>query len=92
MRFTRKGVVMIMSVYLSARTICGKLEHWQAESSYWQTSNYARNKKNKRHLLKPFSYKVMTIYMTHGHCFQTLEDSWGQLVLFPITPNEKEVW
>ena len=30
-------------------------------------------------LLKPFGYKVMTIYITHGFCFQTREDSWAQL-------------
>ena len=29
--------------------------------------------------LKPFGYKVMTIYVTRGYCFQTWEDSWGQL-------------
>ena len=29
--------------------------------SYWQTSNYTRNQTNKKCLLKPFGYKVMTI-------------------------------
>ena len=28
-----------------------------------------------RLLLKPFGYRVMTIYITHGCCFQTWEDS-----------------
>ena len=29
--------------------------------------------------LKPFGYKLMTIYITHSYCFQTWEDSCGHL-------------
>ena len=47
--------------------------------SLWQTSNYTRIKNNNKLLLKPFGLKVMTIYIIHGYCFQTWEDSWGQL-------------
>ena len=57
----------------------GKLRTLTAQTSYWQTSNYTRNKNNNRVLLKPFGYKVMTIYITHGYGFQTWEDSLGQL-------------
>ena len=35
------------------------------------TSDYTRNKTNNRLLLKPFGYKVMTIYIAYGYCFQT---------------------
>ena len=51
--------------------------------SLWKTTNiggwdkllanfklYTRNKNVKKHLLKPFSYKVRTIYITH-HYYQT---------------------
>ena len=50
-----------------------------APTSYWLTSNYTRIKNNKRLLLKPFGYKVITIFITHSYCFQTWEDSWGHL-------------
>ena len=48
-----------------------------ARTSCWQTSNYTRIYNDKRLLLKPFGYKVITVYVTHGYCFQTWEDSWG---------------
>ena len=56
-----------------------KLRTLVAPTSYWQTSNYTRIKNNKRLLLKPFGYKVITIFITHGYCFQTWEESWGHL-------------
>ena len=70
---------MYVSVCLSVRKKLGKLQTLTAQTSYWQTSNYTRIKNNNRLLLKPFGYKVMTIYITHGYCFQTWEDSWAQL-------------
>ena len=60
-----------MSVCLSVCKFLGKLQTLGAQRSYWQTSNYTRNKNNKRLLLKPFDYKVMTIYITHGYCLHT---------------------
>ena len=45
-------------------------------TSYWQTSNYTSNKNHKTFLLKPFSYKVMTSYITDGYCFQTPGDEY----------------
>ena len=59
--------------------ILGKLRPLVAPTSYRQSSNYTSIKNNKRFLLKPFGYKVITIYITHGYCFQTGEDSWGHL-------------
>ena len=47
--------------------ILGKLQTLTTQMSYWQT------------FAKPFRYKVMTIYITHSYCFQTWDDSWGQL-------------
>ena len=73
----RKGMVIILC--LSVRKKLGKLQTLTAQTSYWQTSNYTRIKNNNRLLLKPFGYKVMTIYITHGFCFQPWEDSWAQL-------------
>ena len=52
----------------------GKIQILMAQMSYLQTSSYMRNKNNNRCLLKPFGYKVMTVYITQGY-----EDSWGQL-------------
>ena len=65
-------------------SICLQKKWWKlgtlaARMSYWQTSNYTRIKNNKRLLLKPFGYKVMKIYFTHGYYFQTWEDTGGQL-------------
>ena len=79
----RKGMVIILCVCLSVcvRKKLAKLQTLTAQTSYWQTSNYTRIKNNNRLLLKPFGYKVMTIYITHGFCFQTWEDSWAQLQL-----------
>ena len=71
----QKGMVIILcvcvSVCVSVRKKLGKLQTLTAQTSYWQTSNYTRMKNNNRLLLKPFGYKVMTIYITHGFCFQT---------------------
>ena len=66
-------MVIILSVYvcLSVRKNLGKLGILAARTSYWQTSNYTKIKNNNRLSLKPFAYKVMTIYTTHGYCFQT---------------------
>ena len=64
---------------LCVRQILGNLRILVAPTSYWQTSNYTRIKNNNRLLLKPFGYKVMTIFITHGYCFQTWEDSWEHL-------------
>ena len=68
-----------MCVCVCVRTILGKLRTLVAPMSYWQTSNYTRIKNDKRHLLKPFGYNVITVFITHGYCFQTWEDSWGHL-------------
>ena len=70
-------VSVCVYIYMCVRKFLEKLQTLASRTSYWQTSNYTRNKNNKR--LKPFGYKVMTIYVTHGYCFQTWEDSWGQL-------------
>ena len=75
----RKGMVIILCICVSFRKKLEKLQTLTAQTSYWQTSNYTRIKNNNRHLLKPFGYKVMTIYITHVYCFQTSEDSWGRL-------------
>ena len=80
----QKGMVIILCVCnlyvcLSVRKFLGKLQTLVAQMSYWQTSNYTRIKNTHRRLLKSFGYKVMTIYITHGYCFQTGEDSLGQL-------------
>ena len=56
------------------RKILGKLRTLVASRSYCQTLNYTRIKNNKRLLLKPSSYKVITIFITYGYCFQTWED------------------
>ena len=71
--------IVCLSVCLSFRKFLGKLRTLAAQTSYWQTSNYTRIKNNNRLLLKPFGYKVMTIYITHSYCLQTGEDSLGQL-------------
>ena len=44
-----------------------------------KTSNYTRIKSNNRLLVKPFRFKVITIFIPHGYCFQTREDSWEHL-------------
>ena len=81
----RKGMLIILCVCLCVRlSVCvrkilGKLRTLVARTSYWQTSNYTRIKSNMRLLLKPFGYKVITIFITHGYCFQTRENSWGHL-------------
>ena len=69
----RKGMVikLYVCVCVSVYKKLGKLQTLTAQTSYWQTSNHTRIKNNKRLLLKPFSYKVMTIYITHGYYFQT---------------------
>ena len=60
--------------------ILGKLRTLVASTSYRRnTWNYTRIKNNKRLLLKPFGYKVIAIFITHGCCFQTWEDSWRHL-------------
>ena len=61
-----------MYVCASVCNFLGKLWIFVAQKSFWQISNYTRNKNNKRLLLNPFSSKVMTI------CIQTWEDSWKQ--------------
>ena len=43
-----------------------------AQTSLWQTSNYTRIKNNNRRLLKPFAYKVMTIYISHNNTFKVV--------------------
>ena len=77
----RKGMIIILCVSvclsLSVYKFHGKLRTLVAQTSYWQTANYTRNKNNNRLLLKPFGCKVMTIYIAHDYCFQTWEDSWG---------------
>ena len=55
------------------------LEHWQLERATGRLQIIQGSKNNNRLLLKPFDYKVMTIYIIHGYCFQTWEDYWGQL-------------
>ena len=71
---------------MSARKILGELQMLVASTSYWQTSNYTRIKSNKRLLLKPCSYKVITIFITHGYCFQTLWDIWThQNITTPVS-------
>ena len=74
-----KDMVIILCVCVG-KTL-GKLRTLVAPTSYWHTSNYTSIKNNKSVLLKPFGYKVITIYITHGYClnFQTWEDSWGHL-------------
>ena len=72
-------MVIIIIVCVSVHKTLGKLQTLMAQTSYCQTSNYTRIKNNNRLLLKPFSYKVMTIYITHGFCLHTWGDSWPQL-------------
>ena len=38
---------------------------------YQQTSNQTRIKSINKLSLKPFCFKVMTIFVTHSHCFTT---------------------
>ena len=72
-------VCLCIGVCMCVCKILGKLWTLVSPTSYWQTSNYTRIKNNKRLLLKPFGYKVITIFITHSYCFQTWEDSWGHL-------------
>ena len=53
----------------------GKLQTLTAQTSYWQASNYTGIKNNNRLLLKPFSYKVMTIYITVSRLEKTPGDN-----------------
>ena len=78
-----------VSVCVCVRKILGKLRTLVAPTSYWQTSNYTRIKNNKRLLLKPFGYKFITIFITHGYCFQvekTLGSIWThQNITTPVS-------
>ena len=61
----------IVCVCVCVCKILRKLQTLVARTRYWKTSNYTRIKNNNKLLLKPFHYKVITISLTHGYCFQT---------------------
>ena len=50
-----------------AEGYCNRFVLWTLGLSkyYQQTSNHTRIKSNNSHLLKPFCFKVMTIFVTH---------------------------
>ena len=78
----RKGTVIILCVCVCVcvRKILQKLRTLVARTRYGKTSNYTRIKSNNRLLVKSFRFnKVITIFILHGYCFQTLEDSWEHL-------------
>ena len=59
-------------LYLSVGKLPANLQTLALWKYYQQTSNHTRIKSNnklKPLLLKPFCFKVMTIFVTHGHCF-----------------------
>ena len=58
------------------------------QMSYSHTSSYTKIKSNNKVLLKPFGYKVMTIYIIHGYCFQNWEYSLAQLDTSNITGTD----
>ena len=60
------GITDSICVCVCVRTVLGKLRTLVATTSYWETSNYTRMKNKKRLLLKPFGYKVITIFITHS--------------------------
>ena len=61
----------IRSVCLSFSTIPANLRTLALWKYYQQMSNHTRIKSNNRLLLKPFCFKVKTIFVTHSHCFTT---------------------
>ena len=80
MKHRRKYMVIILCVCVCLSVclqISGKTTN--IGSSNKLLADLKLYKDNNRLLLKPFSYKVMTIYITHGYYFQALEDSWGHL-------------
>ena len=58
----RKGMVIILCVCVCVfAQFSENYEHWWLQRAI----------NNKRLLLKPFGYKVISIFITHGYCFQT---------------------
>ena len=70
---------MCVCVCVCVHKILQKLRTPVARTKYGKTSNYTRIKSNNRLLVKPFRFKVITIFIPHGYCFQTREDSWEHL-------------